>query len=65
MNTSAAADLQKQTTSCAERRLCDAGVMKYSGPIGAASSAATGNHINRGRFFILPERIVQSGVPAA
>jgi hypothetical protein len=49
---SAATDLQRETTSCAERRLCDACVMKYSGLIRAASSAATGNHINRGRFFI-------------
>ena len=47
---SAATDLQRETTSCAERRLCDACVMKYSGLIRAASSAATGNHINRGRF---------------
>ena len=39
---SAATDLQRETTSCAERRLCDACVMKYSGLMRAASSAATG-----------------------
>ena len=47
---SAATDLQRYTTSCAERRLCDACVIKYSGLIRAGSLAATGNHINRGRF---------------
>jgi hypothetical protein len=85
---SAATDLQRYTTSCAERRLCDACAIEYSGPIRAvsqllwsekdreewfslrenhekayrfglhqlrncsraAASAATGNHINRGRF---------------
>ena len=34
---SAATDLQRYTTSCAERRLCDACVIEYSGPIRAVS----------------------------
>ena len=52
MKMSAATDLQSEASSCAERRLCHACVIKYSGLIRASSSAATGNHINRGRFFI-------------
>jgi hypothetical protein len=54
MNMSAATDLQREATSCAERRLCHACVINYSRLTRAVSSAATGNHINRGRFFIFP-----------
>ena len=60
---STATDRQRQTTSCEERRLCDACVMKYLGLIRAASSAATGNHINRGCFSFCGSAPSRSGGP--